>query len=161
VELDREEGETVSSHPDTLVGSVVGVLEELGPSRRESRDVDLVSVVLGGDVASTGRRIRARDVHSSVSVLHLGGGSSRGESEELVTEADSEDGELGDLDGLLDVVDGGLDDGGISGTVGKEETIEGLGLGHEVVVLERETNEERRGRSEVSEEFLFSILFVA
>lgn len=63
-----------------------------------------------------------------------------------MTEADSEDGELGDLDGLLDVVDGGLDDGGISGTVGEEETIEGLGLGHEVVVLEGEEDaEERRG----------------
>ena len=53
VELNREKGETVGSHPDPLVGSVVGVLEELGPSGSESRDVDLVSVVLGGDVAST------------------------------------------------------------------------------------------------------------
>jgi hypothetical protein len=81
VELGREEGFASVSHPDTLVTVVVGVGEQWLPSVLQCRDVDLVSVVLRGDVASTRVGGVTWDVHASVSVLHLPGRSTGGESE--------------------------------------------------------------------------------
>lgn len=135
VELDGEVGKSVLAHPDTLVGSVVGVVEELLPSVGERGHINLVTVVLRSDVASTGRSAVARNVHSSVSVLHLGRLGSSGLGEKLVTETDTKDGDLGSSHGLLDVLNRSRDDGGITGSVRKEETVVRLGLEIDEVVI--------------------------
>lgn len=85
-------------------------------------------MVLGSDVASTGRGVVAGDVHASVTVLHLAGSGARSEGEKLVTETDTENGVLGGGDGLLDVGDSRRDERGVTRTVGEEETIKWFGL---------------------------------
>lgn len=57
-----------------------------------------------------------------------------------MAETDTEDGVLGEVHGLLDVDDRLLDDRGVSGSVGQEETVKGLLLEvDEVVVLMKVT----------------------
>lgn len=118
VELDGEVRETLSTHPDTFVGSVVGVLEQLFPSRLEGADVDFVTVVLRGDVTPAGSGSRTGNVHASVSVLHLGSLGTRRKSQQLMTETDTKDGDLGGLHGRSQVVDGLGNRGRVTGTVG-------------------------------------------
>ena len=133
VELDGEVG--VRRRVNTLVRSVVRVDEELLPGALEGVDVDGVSVVLGRDVASAGDEGRAGDVGSTVTVLELEGAGSCCSGEELVTETDSEDGELGEGEGGSETVDGGGEGGGVSRSVLDEQSVEGL-LGRlEVVVV--------------------------
>lgn len=133
VELDGEHG--ALGRVDSLIGAVVGIDEELPPSRLQSRDVHGVSVVLRGDVAATRDERGTGNVGSTVSVLELEGRGSRGASEKLVTEADTEDGEGAELDGLGEVGGGSGEGGGVAGSVRDEKPIEGLlGRGEVVVV---------------------------
>ena len=66
---------------DTLVALVVRVAEELLPSLWKSRGIDLETVILTRDVAPSAERVRARNVVSAVTILHLGCGRASGESE--------------------------------------------------------------------------------
>ena len=125
VELGAEDGARLVDH--TLVALVVEVDEVGLPVRGKSGSVNSVSVVLTGDVAATSAQVKSGDVVSTVSVLELDGASTGGQSEELVTQADTEDGDLGGLHKTLEVVDGVLAVGGVTGAVGDEDTIEVVG----------------------------------
>jgi hypothetical protein len=141
VELGAKEG--LVGVGNALVGLVVGVEEERLPVGGEGVGVDGETVVLGGDVAAGGTEIDAGLVHSAVSVLHLVGLGPGGERKELVAEADAEDG-LGGLEGegVLDGLHGGRAHAGVSGTVGKEESVPGEVRGVRLeVVVERHNGE--------------------
>jgi hypothetical protein len=74
VELDREVWLAAFACPDTLVTVVVGVCEQWFPAVGKSGDVNLVTVVLRGDVTSARGRAGTWQVHTTVTVLHLAGG---------------------------------------------------------------------------------------
>lgn len=135
VELDREVRLAVLAGPDTLVTVVIGVGEQGLPTILEGGDVDLVTMVLRGDVTSTGSGTSAGQVHTTVSVLHFSGRSARGKGEQLVTETDTKDRSLADFQSFAEVGDGFFDHGWVTWTVGNKETVVRLGLGVEVVVL--------------------------
>ncbi|KAI3479544.1 hypothetical protein L1887_58356 [Cichorium endivia] len=135
VELDTEVG--AFGGVDTLVGVVVGVGEEGLPASGEGVGVDGETVVLGGDVAAAADLVGTGDVVATVTELELLGLGTGGESEQLVTETDTEDGDhVGALalEQLGDAGDGGAARDRVTGTVGDEETVEGGDVGEEVVV---------------------------
>ena len=134
MELDGEEGK--GGGVDSFVRSIVGVDEQFFPRRFESCDVDGVSVILRGDVASTGDEGCAGDVRSSVSVLELERVGSGREGEKLMSETDTEDGELSEREGFGESGDGRDEGGGISRSVRDEETVEQLFRREEIVVVE-------------------------
>lgn len=72
---------------------------------------------------------------TSVTKLHLLCGGTGSASQELVTQADTKDGGFVLLHNGGDVLDGSLENGGVTGTVGDEETVVLLagGLGQVVV----------------------------
>lgn len=129
MELGGEDGLLGVDH--TLVGLVVEVDKvglELG---RQGVDVNGVSVVLGSDVALAGGQIQSGDVVSSVTVLELDGLGAGSQSQQLVAETDTEDGQLGEL-GLLvhnvsQVEHGLLAVSGVTGAVRDEDTIKVVG----------------------------------
>jgi hypothetical protein len=135
VELNREERLAVLAHPDSLVTAIVGVGEEGFPAVLEAGDIDLVTVVLRGDVTSTRGRTGTRQVHSSISVLHLSSAGAGRESEQLVTETDTKDRDFAGLEDSSEVGDGLFGHGWITWTVRDEKTVVGLSLGADVVVL--------------------------
>mmetsp|Transcript_14281 Transcript_14281/g.23195 ORF Transcript_14281/g.23195 Transcript_14281/m.23195 type:complete len:1459 (-) Transcript_14281:343-4719(-) len=138
VELSREVG--LGLVHDTLVGAVVTVDEEGLPVLRKSLSADGVAVVLRGDEALAGAEVEHRLVSTTVTEAHLVGLSTGGESSELVPHTDTKDGlVVSRLKDLAEVVDSLSGHDGISGTVGKEETIklievlgEGEVVGHTV-----------------------------
>lgn len=79
----------------TLIAGVVQVREIRLPVRRQRRRVNSVTVVLAGDVAAAGGQVQGRDVVSPVAVLQLDGATTGSQSQELVAEADAENGNLG------------------------------------------------------------------
>jgi len=83
-----------------LVGVVIGVDEELLPASGDGGGVDGEAVVLRGHVAAAGARVDAGLVGSAVAVLHLEGVAAGGQRDQLVAEADAEDGLVG-LVGVL------------------------------------------------------------
>mmetsp|Transcript_19069 Transcript_19069/g.37436 ORF Transcript_19069/g.37436 Transcript_19069/m.37436 type:complete len:775 (-) Transcript_19069:692-3016(-) len=125
---------------DTFVGHVVGVHEQRLPAGRKSLSVHSISVVLRGDVALGCAKVNRRLVSTTVTEAHLVGLSTGGESSELVPHTDTKDGlVVSRLKDLAEVVDSLSGHDGISGTVGKEETIklievlgEGEVVGHTV-----------------------------
>ena len=80
-------------------------------------------MVLTGDVAAASAHVQSGNVVSSVSVLELDGASTSGQSQELVTQADTKDRNLGGLHQAVQVVCGLLAVGGVTGTVGDEDTV--------------------------------------
>ena len=65
----------------------------------------------------------ARDVGTAVTKLHLDCAGAGCTGKQLVTKTDTEDGCAGLVHGGLDVLDGSLHHGWVTGTVGDEETI--------------------------------------
>lgn len=122
VELGTEDGAGVVDQ--TLVGLVVQVGEVLPPVLRQGSRVDSITVVLGGDVALAGGEVKGRDVVCTVSVLQLERLSTGGESNELMTHANTHNGDLGALEQFAEVVHGGSAVGRVTGAVGDEDTIE-------------------------------------
>jgi hypothetical protein len=119
---------------DTLVAAVVGIDEELLPAVGKAVRVDGETVVLGSDVTLASDHAGARNVVTTVTELHLLGGGTSSTGEELVSQADTEDGDLVLLEDRGDVLDGVLEDGGVTRTVGEEKTVELVDVGGDVVV---------------------------
>lgn len=80
-------------------------------------------MVLAGDVALASGQVKSRDVVSTVSVLELDGAGTNGESQKLVTQADTHDGDRRSLHQAGEVVDSLLAMGGVTGAVGDEDTV--------------------------------------
>ena len=118
---------------NTLVGVVVGVEEQRLPVGGQGSLVHSESVVLGGDEAVASKQVHAGHVSRAVTELHLVGASTCGESEQLVAETDTEDGNVGG-DRPLQLVDGGLSHLGITGTVTEEDSVVLLAMSLQVVV---------------------------
>lgn len=136
VELRAEDGAGLVDH--ALVGAVVEVDEVLLPLAGHRGGVHGVTVVLRGDVALAGGEVKGRDVVGAVAVLHLDGAGTGSKGEELVTHANTHDGDLAGLNELAEVVDGVLAVSWVTGTVGDEDTIEVVSnLVDRVVVGER------------------------
>lgn len=108
---------------NTLIAAIVGVDKEFVPVMRKSLRIDGVSVVLGCDIASSGNHVRARDVGTTVAVLHLHGVGAGSSGEQLVSKTDAEDGDPGFVHGCFDVPDGRLHHGGVTWTVRDEQTV--------------------------------------
>ncbi|KAF3384345.1 hypothetical protein F1880_003105 [Penicillium rolfsii] len=133
VELNTEEG--AAGVTDTLVTGIVGVHKQLLPAVLEAGSIHGETVVLGSDVTLARQHAGARNVVATVTEQHLGGGSADGAGNQLVTETDTEDWCPGILQGLGQVVDSGGQGGGVTRTVGNEQTVVVLASqGGEIVV---------------------------
>jgi hypothetical protein len=121
MELGAEDGARLVNH--TLVAGVVQVDEVWLPVRGQSGCIHGVTVVLAGDVAATSSQVESRDVVGTVTVLQLDGASASSQSKELVTQADTEDGDLRGLHQAAEVVGGVLAMGRVTGAVGDENTV--------------------------------------
>lgn len=120
-----------------LVRLVVEVGEVLPPLAAESRRVDGVAVVLRGNVALAGAQVESRDVVGTVSVLELDRLCASRQRNQLVTHADTHDGDLGRLKQLAEVEHCLCAVGWVTGAVGDEDTVEVVGdLVNGVVVRE-------------------------
>jgi len=119
---------------DTLVATVVGVDEELLPAVGQAVGVDGETVVLRSDVTLSSDHAGTRNVVTSVTELHLLGGGASSTGEELVTQADTEDGDFVLLKDGSDVLNGGLEHGGVTRTVGEEKTIKVVNGTGDIVV---------------------------
>lgn len=135
VELNGEEGFTVLTAPDTLVRAVVGIGEQRFPAVLEGGYVDFVTVVLRGDVASTRCSAGTRNVHTTITVLHLAGLGTGSKGEKLVTKTNTKDRDLGSLEGLRKVADSLLDHGRVTRTVRNKETIVRLRFVVDIIIL--------------------------
>lgn len=135
VELNGEEGFAALTAPDTLVRAVVGIGEQRFPAVLKGGYVDFVTVILRGDVASTRCSAGTRNVHTTVTVLHLAGLGTGSKGEKLVTKTDTEDRDLRSLEGSRKIADSLLDHGRVTRTVRDEETIVRLRLIVNIVVL--------------------------
>jgi hypothetical protein len=125
MELGREDGTGLVDH--TLVRAVVQVGEVLLPVLVHGGRVDGVTVVLRSDVALAGEEVESRDVVSTVAVLHLDGVGAGGDGQQLVAKTDAHDGDLGGGHKLAEVVGGAAAVGGVTRTVGDEDTVEVVG----------------------------------
>lgn len=135
VELNGEEGFTVLTAPDTLVRAVVGIGEQRFPAVLEGGYVDFVTVVLRGNVASTRCSAGTRNVHTTITVLHLAGLGTGSKGEKLVTKTNTKDRDLGSLEGLRKVADSLLDHGRVTRTVRNKETIVRLRFVVDIIIL--------------------------
>ena len=120
VELHRKE--RLRDVNNSFVRTVVRVDEERLPPFRQRLVVDGIPMVLTGDVAPRRPEIDAGLVHAAVPVLHLVGLRAGGQREELVPEADPEDGDVL-RDGPLQALDRLLALGGVAGAVRAEEAV--------------------------------------
>jgi len=75
-------------------------------------------------MTAASRHVDGRDVVGTVTVLQLDGASASRKSQKLVTQADTEDGDLRGLHQAAKVVGGVLAVGRVTGAVGDEDTIE-------------------------------------
>jgi len=125
VELGGKDRTSLVDH--TLVGAVVEVGEVLLEVLVHGGRVDGVTVVLRSDVALAGEEVESRDVVSTVTVLHLDSVSAGSNGQQLVAKTDAHDGNLGGGHQLAEVVGGAAAVGGVTGTVGDEDTVEVVG----------------------------------
>lgn len=122
MELRAEDGAGGVDH--ALIGAVVEVDKVLLEVVRQRGRVDGVPVVLRRDVALARGAVERGDIVRAVAVLELDGAAAGGEGEELVAQADAEDGDLGGLHQAREVVHGVGAVGGIAGAVGDEDPVE-------------------------------------
>lgn len=122
MELSRHYGSGLVDH--SFIALVVEVDEVWLPSSGKSIDVNGVTVVLRGDVASAGGEIESWDIVCSVSVLELDCSSASGKSEKLVAETDTHDRAVVGFDQLSEMVDGGSAVGWVSWSVRDEDSVE-------------------------------------
>jgi hypothetical protein len=122
---------------DTFVTAVVGVGKERLPTRFERVAVDDVSVILRGNVAFASLVVQDRLVLTAVSKGELFRGTSGGETNQLVSHADTEnrlDVRIGAINDLFEFVDGSSAHGRVTGTVTQKETVEFVEVGGEGIV---------------------------
>jgi hypothetical protein len=94
---------------DTLVTAIVGVGEKCPPAWLQSITIDVISVILWGNVAFTSLMVKNWNVLSAVTEGKLLSFSASGEAHELISQADSEDRldlTLGAGDDLFNFFDG-------------------------------------------------------
>lgn len=82
----------------TLVGSIVDVTPCFGPSGRKTGGIDSVPVILGGDVTTSREEVERWNILGTVTVLEFDSLGSRCEREELMSQTDSEDGLVVDVE---------------------------------------------------------------
>lgn len=80
-------------------------------------------MILAGDMALASSEVQGRDVVCAVAILELDGPGSSGQSQQLVTEADTENGNLGGLHQLSEMIHGVLTMGWVARAVGNEDAI--------------------------------------
>jgi len=151
MELGAEDGTGVVDQ--TLVGLVVEVGEVFPPFAGQGSGVNRVSVVLRGDMALARGKVKSRDVMRTVAVLELDSLRTSSKGDELMTHADTHDGNLGSLEQLAEVVDGGRAMSWITGAVGDEHTVEVVGNLVDGVV-EGEAGDAGTARDETAENVL-------
>ena len=78
----------------SFIRAVVQVCEVLFEGVRERGGIDGVSVVLRRDMAFARAEVEGRDVVRAVAIFHLRRLCAGGNGEELVSEADTHDGDL-------------------------------------------------------------------
>jgi hypothetical protein len=136
VKLSREDGARVVD--EAFVRLVVQIGEVLPPLTGKRRGVNGVSVVLRSDVALSGCEVQGGDIVSAVSILELQRLGTSRESEQLVTHAYAHDGNLRCLHQPAEVVHSGCAMGGITRSVGDEDSVKVVGdLVDGIVVGER------------------------
>jgi hypothetical protein len=108
----------------TFVRAIVKVHEVLFEFCGEGGGIDCVAVVLRRDVALSSRQVQSGDVVSTVSVLELDGSGTGCEGEELVTETDTHDWDLGGFHEAGQMVDCFLAMGRVTRAVGDENAVE-------------------------------------
>lgn len=69
MELDGKKG--LGFAINSFIAPIVGILEELFPSRRKGGGIDLETMVLTCDVTPPAEDVGARDIMATISVLHL------------------------------------------------------------------------------------------
>lgn len=111
----------------TFIARVIQVNKVWLPVRWQGRNINGISMVLASDVAPASAQIQSRDVMSTVAVLQLDSTSTSSQGQELMTQADSEDGDLGSLHQATKVIGGRLAMGWVTGAVGNEYTVEVVG----------------------------------
>lgn len=121
VELDTEVW-PVDMH-NTLVTAVIGVDEEFLPAGGQAGSIDGVTVILRSDVTFSGHHACAGDIVTAVSELHFLCLGPDGSSEQLMAQANTEDGCAVLLNGGGNAIHGGIHDSRITRTVGDEQTI--------------------------------------
>jgi len=84
-------------------------------------------MVLGSDVALSGRQVQSRDVVGTVSVLELDGSGTSSKSKKLMAETDTHDWDLGSFHQAGQVVDCLLAMGWVTGAVGDEDAVKVVG----------------------------------
>jgi hypothetical protein len=119
VVLDAEEG------PVAVLEAFEGIVVEVPVGNfagfGQGRGVDAEAVVLGGDFDAAGGFVADGVVAAAVAELELVGSGAEGEGEELMAEADAEEGNLAGegAQGVDAIGDGG----GVAGTVGAEDAV--------------------------------------
>lgn len=111
----------------TLIARIIQVHKEWLPVRRQRVHVNGVSVVLTGDVAATGRQVQRRDVVSSVAVLQLDGTGTRGQRQQLMTQANTENRDLRSFHQLSKMVHGVLAVRRVTRSVRDENSVKVVG----------------------------------
>jgi len=95
-------------------------------------------MILAGDMTFASGKIQGRNVMSPISVLELDSSRTSGQGQQLVSKADTKDGNLGTLHQLSEMVNSILAMSWVSRPIGNENTIEVMGHLMDRII-ERET----------------------
>jgi len=136
VKLDRGDGLLGVDEP--LVGAIVDIAKVGLPRGRQSRLVDRVAVILGGDDALACHKVQGRLVVATVAMFELVRGRAGGKPKEKVAHADPKHRRgvlLGDQ--LPEVVNSGSTPGRVAWAVGDEDAVKEVRFGDVVVPREK------------------------
>lgn len=130
-------GEKKSSRKLTFVAAIVQVHEVWLPVAGQGGSIHSISMVLASNVAASGGQVQGRNVVGTVAVLQLDGLGANSEGKQLVSQADPHNWDLRRLHQLAEVEHSLLAVGGVTRSVGDEDSIEVVGhLVNRVVVRE-------------------------
>lgn len=115
--------ERAAHMPDTLIAAIVCVDEKFLPALWESRGIDSVTVILGGDVALARQHAGTGDVVTAVTELHLERLGTNGTSNQLVAQANTKDRSSGLLQGLGQIVHSFREHRWVTRTVRHKQTV--------------------------------------
>ena len=108
--------------------AVVVQIDEVGLEfAGERRDINCVPMVLTGDMAASSSQVQRRDVMCTIAIFELDRLRACSQREQLMTQADTKDGDLAGLHQLAQMVDCLLAMRRITRTVGNEYTIKVVG----------------------------------
>ena len=116
---------------DTFVGQVICIQKQRLPFTCWKRlGINGESMILRSDVASPCTEINCWLVHSSITVLHLVGASSRCQRQELISETNTKDRAWWiQSESVFDRFNGGRTHGGVSWSIGQEQSLPVADLG--------------------------------